>query len=972
MEFSVLGPFEVRAAGGRAVALGGVKPRALLAVLAMHANESVSAEPLAHALWGEDAPASAVKTVQVHVSRLRRALGDPELLVTTPAGYRLRVLPGELDAERFERLVADGRTRLAAGDAERAAATLSEALGLWRGPPLADLAALPFATAEIARLEEQRLAALELRAEADLAAGRHAELVPELERLTREQPWRERLHAQLMLALYRSGRQADALEAYRRAREVLVEELGIEPGVELAELQRAILAHDPGLRPPTGRRSRAGSELDAGRDSTLPVPPNRTIGRDDEIAAVAAQLGAVRLLTLTGPGGVGKTRLAVQVARAAETAFGDGARFVALAPLRRPGDVPGAIQAALGVVVVAGETPAQAIARFLAAKQLLLVLDNCEHVLDGLALVARLLETCPHLTVLATSREPLGLQAEQRHAVPPLAGTSAAALFAARARGHDGQFVLDEGNAADVDDICRRLDRLPLAIELAAARCTLLSPREIAERLDEALSAGARDVPARQRTLRATIDWSHALLDDDEKACFARFAAFVGGATVEAAEAVTGASLDVLERLVAKSLLVRRTRPSGHTRLLMLETIRAYAAERLAAASDAEAVREGHYRHFLAYARHHGGMRTLSRADGPAHVASLDSEADNLRAALEWACAQDDAEAALSVTATLAWWWAITSRYPEALDWIDRALALPSADAHPALVVETLRERLWSLWAVGRAADQPAVAAEIESIARRTGDPLIIAHALGTCADYASGLGRIDLAASLSEEALDWARRTGDEWEIASALRSCARGAVEMGELRERVDLAAGHLERVGNVRDMADLLTSAAYSALCGGADADATDYAERAITSVRATGDPFMWMILTGNRGLAALFTGDHETARAAFREELEIARELVVRPIASEGLLGLAGLTAGAGDLRRAARLRGASEANMYDQPQDEILARVEATFLRPARERLGAAEWDAAVRQGAALDYQDAIAYALEETPVPVDA
>src|SRR5215217_2300367 len=226
MRFSILGPLEVRA-GDRAVALGGVKPRALLAVLALHANEPVSAERLAVALWGEDAPPGAVKTVQVHVSRLRKALGDPDVLTTTPAGYRLGVSPGELDVDGFEQLVAAGREALAAGHSEQAAAVLREGLELWRGPPLAEVASLPFAPAEITRLEEQRLEAVELRVEADLAAGRDTELIPELQQLTREHPWREHLHAQLMLALYRSGRQADALEAYRAARQVLVERLWI-------------------------------------------------------------------------------------------------------------------------------------------------------------------------------------------------------------------------------------------------------------------------------------------------------------------------------------------------------------------------------------------------------------------------------------------------------------------------------------------------------------------------------------------------------------------------------------------------------------------------------------------------------------------------------------------------------------------------------------------------------------------------
>jgi len=283
VEFGILGPLEVRA-DGHTVALGGARPRAVFAVLALNANQPVSAERLALSLWGEDVPPSAVKTVQVYVARLRKALGDPDLLVTTPAGYTLRVRPGELDAERFERQVADGREALAAGAAQAAAAAFREALDLWRGPPLAELASAPFAPAEIARLEEQHLAAIELRVEAELAAGRHAELVAELQQLTTQHAWRERLHAQLMLALYRGGRQADALEAYRHAREILVEQLGIEPGAELHDLHKAILAHDPALDAPPAR----GGGSSGVPDRALPVPPNRTIGRERELRVAAA------------------------------------------------------------------------------------------------------------------------------------------------------------------------------------------------------------------------------------------------------------------------------------------------------------------------------------------------------------------------------------------------------------------------------------------------------------------------------------------------------------------------------------------------------------------------------------------------------------------------------------------------------------------------------------------------------------
>ena len=284
-----------------------------------------------------------------------------------------------------------------------------------------------------------------------------------------------------------------------------------------------------------------------------------------------------------------------------------------------------------------------------------------------------------------TSREPLAVQAEVRYPVGALAAADAAALFDERAHAHDPAFDADEATARDVAEICRRVDGLPLAIELAAARCALLSPAEIAQRLDAALGVGPRDAPARQRTLRATIDWSHDLLDDDEKACFARFGVFAGGATVEAAEAVTGADLDTLDRLVAKSLLVRRARADEPTRLLMLETVRAYAAERFAARPDAEIVRERHAEHFLAVAERHGADRALWGRDGRAHAAALDAESDNLSAALAWAVDRRHPELALRLVAALGPYWRSRNRFADAVEWVDRVLALPGADAHPVL-----------------------------------------------------------------------------------------------------------------------------------------------------------------------------------------------------------------------------------------------------------------------------------------------
>jgi non-specific serine/threonine protein kinase len=379
-------------------------------------------------------------------------------------------------------------------------------------------------------------------------------------------------------------------------------------------VHEAVLAHDPAIAAPpaTPRQPLEGPDertLPPGA-RTLAAPPNRLVGRGRELAAIGERLrsSSGRMLTLTGPGGVGKTRLALEAARTVAADFTDGAHFVSLAGVQRPEDVSAAIVRTLGIVVLARESAERAAERFLAAKHLLLIADNFEHVLAASPFIGGLLGACPALTVLATSREPLMLRAEERFPVAPLAlpdlatsenpqtlaSVAAVALFADRARTHDPDFELGDDNAAAVAEICRRVDGLPLAIELAAARCGLLSAGEIAERLDAALGASgaaARDAPARHRTLAATIDWSHELLSNAEQRCFARFAVFAGGATIDAAETVTAGGLDTLDALAAKSLLTRRRHAPAPTRLGMLETIRAYAAERLAVAAEAEAVR---------------------------------------------------------------------------------------------------------------------------------------------------------------------------------------------------------------------------------------------------------------------------------------------------------------------------------------------------------------------------------------------
>jgi len=624
----LLGPVEARV-DGRAVALGGQRPRALFAILALMPGRVVTSDRLIDELWGEDPPARARESLQMHVSRLRKGLtaagGDGGRLASHAGGYRFEVQPGERDVDRWQRTLDRAREARADGEPRAARAVLEEALAMWRGQPLAGVSASSLLAAERARLEEGRLAAVIEGIELDLELGHHGELLGQLEALVIAHPFKERLVQLQMLALYRSGRQVDALAAFQSARERFVGELGIEPAEPLRELHEDVLTHAAALSPPVEETRPRPATSSTRR---LPLPPNRTIGRDQDVVAVGERLrvASVRLLTLTGPGGVGKTRLAMEAARAVQADFADGAQFVSLAALERPEDVPAGIVEALGIIVLSGESPAEAAQRFLAAKHLLLVADNLEQLLNAAPFLGRLLEACPSLTILATSREPLALQAEERYPVTPLAlpdprspldtaalaATDAVALFCERARTHDPGFDLARGNAAAVADLCRRVDGLPLAIELAAARCGLLSPAEIADRLETALGApgaGARDAPARQQTLGATIDWSYDLLSAAEQRCFARFAVFAGGSTVEAAETITAGGLDTLDGLVTKSLLTRSRNALAPTRLGMLETIRAYAVEVFAATADAEAVREDHYRYYLARGQRHGSQR---------------------------------------------------------------------------------------------------------------------------------------------------------------------------------------------------------------------------------------------------------------------------------------------------------------------------------------------------------------------------
>ena len=946
LEFAILGPLEVRHEG-RLVDLGGPRRRVVLAALLVRGGEPVPADVLVQTLWGEEAPPTAAKSLHVHVSRLRRALGAAaSRLCTEASGYRLLVEPGELDADRFERGLDEGRALLAAGHASGAARVLRAALALWRGPVLADLRYEAFAHPEIARLEELRALAFEERVEAELGLGEHARLIGELEALIDEHPTRERLRGQHMLALYRAGRHADALAAYRQARTVLDAELGLEPGRELRRLEQAILTHDPELAASAPRTP-----------AVPPAPPTPTFGRDEDVRRVASLVGETRCLTLVGPGGVGKTRLAIEVARSVR------GRFVSLASTAHADRVPAVICDALAVARAPGEPASEALDRAVGRVPLLLVVDNLEHVPDVPALLAALLDRHPGLRLLATSRMPLRIRVERLFRVEPLAldghHSPAVAMFVDRARAHDPSFQVTPDVAAAAATICRRLSGLPLAIELAAARLAVLTPEALAERLVDALGVlgpGHQDAPTRQHTLRATLDWSFELLDMPERDAFAALATFAGGCELDAAEAVTGARLPVLERLVTQNLTVARD-----GRLSMLEPVRQYAVERLASRSDADMFRARHLDHYLGLAERSEHPVWLYRRSCPEYAA-LRREHDNLRAAVEWGARQEPSPEVLRLVSALGWYTWLAGAAAELRSWWARASANAASESPPAV-------RAWAELARATNAADPSerIALMRGALARfrEVGDDRMTARCLIDLAGYQSFQGDHAGARGTAERALSVAARLGDDVLIGAALGEMALGTVDVAAAMPLAREAADRLRGAGALVRCAELLSTLGMLALHTRAYDRAEQLEREALDDARTIGDPWTVAFVHGNTGIAAFAGGRLDAAEPAFRNELTAAHAHGFETFYFEGLLGLGALAAADGDDQRAATLEGAAwalNARPVAPSETPIFAPLHAE-LRRARQRLGERAWMAARARGRTMTADAAIAFAL---------
>ncbi len=620
-----------------------------------------------------------MRALRFHVSRLRREVGDVVPIATRPGGYRLDVSRDAVDALVFED---SARRRAHEPDDARAAALCVATLGLWRGEPFIDAARCPTLDDEALRLEELRVGVIEHEQARRLAAGAGGELIAGLAQLVSEHPLREGLWSSLIVAQYRAGQQADALRSYEQLRTMLQETLGLDPSPELQDLQLRVLRQDAGLlhrRRPTGQAS-----------SNLPALTTSFVAAPGSVDGVRALVSAHRLVTLTGAGGVGKTRLAIEVGTRCRDDFDDGVCLVELAPVVEPDGVAAAIAAALGVRPQAGTTTLESIIDSCRRRRLLVLIDNCEHVIDAASTaVAAIASGCPAVTILATSREALGVVGEHVHNVVPLDGGEAVTLFTERAIAADSTFVLTDADHATVAELCERLDGIPLAIELAAAHVRSMTPAELLGRLDDRfrlLRGPARGRPERHQTLRAAVESSYQLLDDSERVVFERASVFAGSFDLPAAEAVcadeTIARVDVvdhLDRLVDKSLVIARRQPAG-TRFRMLETLREFGQHQLVARADDEGPRRRHLRHYVDVATHAGRLfRGPRQLDGQ-HI--FDDEWDNIRAAHARAISVCDLDAAEDILAAVRVYAESRIRV-EVGAWAERTIALGSTERTP-------------------------------------------------------------------------------------------------------------------------------------------------------------------------------------------------------------------------------------------------------------------------------------------------
>ncbi|MHA3702170.1 BTAD domain-containing putative transcriptional regulator [Jatrophihabitans sp. YIM 134969] len=904
MRVAILGELEVWDADGVARAVPGGRVRALLARLALDAGRVVPTHVLVDEVWGSVPPAEPANALQSLVSRLRRMLGDGGLVVQEAGGYRLALSRSDVDALRLTDLLAEVAR---CHDSATRDALLQQATELARGPAVPELD-----SSHEVRLGELVLAAHEQRLALDLADpdADPADLVRRAGDLTRAHPLHEHLTALLMRALQRQGRTPDALGIYDQLRRRLAEELGTDPSTELQALHLELLQDAPAPAPRRARRTNLRASLTS------------FIGRDDEAKRVDTLLEQGRLATVVGPGGAGKTRLAGVVAAGWVDRMADGVWFVELAPVTDAAALPQAFLGSLGVQVRdvlerRAERPAlgsrDRLTDTLAEATCLLVVDNCEHLIGAVAdLVDELLAECPGLRVLATSREPLGIDGEALCLLPPLLlprpnadpatalRHASVALFADRARAVDASFTVDAGTVHDVVDIVRRLDGLPLAIELAAARLRVLPVTAVAERLSDRfrlLTGGSRTAMPRHRTLRAVVEWSWDLLSPDERALAERLAVFPGGATVSSAAAVGATAgldevevADLLDALVDKSLL--RVETADGLRYLMLETIREYGVERLVAAGVVDEVRRAHALHFAALV--HEASPHLHTADQLPWIGRLEADMDNVLAALQHLVATDDGDTAVALVSRLALYWLLVGQHTESSTWVRASLGAPGGDAADRLLCECLIAVNAFAGGVGVSPeDDVAVGPDaLVELGRRI-------DAYGLDRDHQELVlmrpmlefftGRAEQMRVLMDASLQLA----DDWTAAAIIMFRGNLAENEGDIegmRRDTEAAYERFERLGERWGMASALTSwAQLNTLDGRFDAAIAQYerAERHLAEFGAVGD-----LVFARARVAELYLrrGDTEAARREWRRISEVATSRPERLLADNVLAAI----------------------------------------------------------------------------------
>jgi predicted ATPase/DNA-binding SARP family transcriptional activator len=907
LEIRLLGPFEV-VAGGALAEVGGSKRQALLAMLALRQGRVVDVDALVEGLWGEELPAAPRNALHHHIARLRAALGESSIVGSADA-YALT--DAHVDAVRFEKLLADTRGALRDGDVRAASDAVAAALALWRGPALQGLTGTAWFAAEARRLETLHVDALEEQFEVALALGEHRELTPALRSALADTPFRERLWGQLMLALYRSGRQADALETFQEARRVLGDELGLEPGLELRRLQEAILAHDPAV---------AAVPVDRRRRGNLPALSTSFVGREDELRQVTGLLGEHRLVTLTGPPGVGKSRLALEAARWVEHEFPEGIWLVDFA---RAGDAENAVRLLADAVDVRGADPLARVTSRLRDAGACIVFDACEHVLDEAARIAStLLAECARVRILATSREALRVASEARVPIAPLAlpddgtaaaGSAAVQLFLERARAARPGFEPDAEDLALVVEVSRRVDGLPLAIELAAARMNVLGLAELVSIL-ERRAAFLRDTPATDPSriaLQGLIEWSYDLLHGDEKTLLQQLAVHRGGASLASLSAVAAphglseATVAYLLAALVDKSIVSASFAGRVARYDMLDTVREYVLDRLAESGGLAAARAAHAEYFATLAE--DARVQLRGRQWLRWQSGLAPENDNFWAALAYARDAPDPGVAIRL-GTLAWYFGLAGRVSEGRRFLDLALAAARDDAPVELRIELLAGLCY------------LATEELDLDVALTAGERALALAATAAAPRQLGLAQLTLALALAQSgaaeradamaggASATLEAAGDDWGVAASSIIRAAGAARDGDVSTVAAMAAAirhHSDAIGYDAFRVPGLLLEAWVAERRQDGAATIESYRRALELAGRVGFGEHAAFALAGLGSTALANGDLREAEELQRQALATAEAAQAPLAAAHAGIQLARIAARRGDARTAER-------------------------------------------------------------------